>query len=159
MSGRFRGLSQFLDEGARFSPAHVGIRAAKIGRDGIRISDGRHARRCESALEASFIHDDPDNFRLHRACGKAGKKSFHHVFAISHLLYVRGRNKADCVNMLEARGSEFQEIIDFHFSGNDFRQSLPGIPWAFDNFYGIRQRRSFEVESSQLNIKFAILRS
>ena len=37
--GSFRGLSQLLDQRARFSAAHVGIRAPEIGGDGIRISD------------------------------------------------------------------------------------------------------------------------
>jgi hypothetical protein len=43
--------------------------------------------------------------------------------------------------MLEARGREFQQIVNFNLWGNDFRQSLPGISRALDDFYWFRQRK------------------
>jgi hypothetical protein len=46
-----------------------------------------------------------------------------------------GGNEADSVDMLESRGSKAQQIFDFCLRGNDFRQTLPGIPGAFNNFY------------------------
>src|SRR5258706_7312783 len=55
VTGRFGGLPEFFDERSRFCARHVGIGAAEICRDGIRLSNCRHTWRLRArSIPCSF---------------------------------------------------------------------------------------------------------
>ena len=115
-------LRRCSHERARFSAGHVGIGAAKIRGDGIRITECRHAGSGQRAFHAAFVHDDADNFWARRVGGESRQKFLHHVFAVGHLFHVGGRNETDRVDVLESGGGQRQQILDFSFRRNNFRQ-------------------------------------
>ena len=55
-------LLQFLNELTRFLARHIGVGAAKIRRDGVRIADGCHSRGGQGALQSFFVHNNSDDF-------------------------------------------------------------------------------------------------
>src|SRR5260221_11423961 len=99
MAGCFGSLSQFLDDDARFTAAHVCICSTKIRGNGIGISKRRYAWRGQSALNAVLVHNDPNDFGRRGVGWKLRDKSSHHVFPVSHLLQLSWGNKAHGVDV------------------------------------------------------------
>src|SRR5690242_11897737 len=128
-------LVQLLDKRARFAARHVGIRAPKIRRDRIRISQRSHARRSQRPLHPFFIHNNSDDFRRRDIRGKGSEKLLHDVFTVRHLLHMLRRNEANRVNVRESREHKLAKIFRLELGRNEILQPLPGISGAFDKFY------------------------
>jgi len=110
-------LEEFY-QGTGLGARHVGVGAAEIGGDRVRIADGGDAGSGEGAAKSFFVDDDADDLGWNSARRKRGEELGHHLFAVGHLLDVFGRDEADGIEVPEAGADEFAEVGNFCFSGD-----------------------------------------
>ena len=130
--GGFGFTLEGFDKSTRLSAIHVGVGAAEIGGDGIRVADGGDALGADGALETLFIDDDADDFGKVCFVRQGVDETGHDFFAVGHLGDVLRGYKANGVDVLEAGKQKLFEIGDFGVGRDEVWEALPGVAGAFD---------------------------
>jgi hypothetical protein len=67
------------------------------------------------------------------------------------LLDVFWGDEADGVEVLEAGCEQFFQVRNFCFGGDEARETLPGVAWAFDEFDEIHweRKRDYNTEVTE----------
>jgi len=131
----FGGASDFGD---RLQDVHglfrslILITAQEFRGDGIGEAERLHSAGGDGALCAFFIDDDGDQFDV-----AGGFEESEHFFGVGHLRDCGGRDEADGIDVGEAGGDEFAQVVRLLLRGDLCGKALPGIARTFNDFDGI----------------------